>query len=168
VCGFIRGTHDIAESAVRGWIPDSSGNRFEWTPIHGRFEKHALIKTFFSEIACNLKTHIHYIEPAPRKHMERPHGPRLAGDSSSSSSSTSMIEQSLQSAAPILSSLPIGSSATLMSSATLLSPSREPRTGGNENEESSSITSSSIQGRLSDTSLGSATSAHEYLLQQER
>ena len=43
VCGFIRGPHYIAESAVRGWIPDSSGNHFEWTPIHGRFEKHVLM-----------------------------------------------------------------------------------------------------------------------------
>ena len=60
VSGFIRGPLEIAESAVRGWIPDSSGNHFEWTPIHGHFEKHALIKTFFSEIACNLKTR-HYV-----------------------------------------------------------------------------------------------------------
>ena len=40
----------VAESAIREWLPgpeDTSGIRFEWTPIHGRFEKHEIIKAFF-------------------------------------------------------------------------------------------------------------------------
>ena len=43
VCGFVRGSTVIAESAVSEWRPgneDTSGVKIEWTPIHGRFEKY--------------------------------------------------------------------------------------------------------------------------------
>jgi hypothetical protein len=42
VCGFVRGSTVIAESAVTEWLPgneDTSGAKIEWTPINGRFEK---------------------------------------------------------------------------------------------------------------------------------
>ena len=82
VCGFIRGGSNlIVERPVREWLPgpDSSGIYFEWTPIHGCFEKHELIKTIFSEIASDLTTRIDYIETAkkPKKRMGRP---RLMND----------------------------------------------------------------------------------------
>ena len=114
VCGFARGTNVIAESAVREWLPgpeDTSGILFEWTPIHGRFEKHEIIKAFFSQIASNMSTRIDYIEAAPRKQVGRP---RLIDDGSSvqsgssSNPSTNPLESSFQS------SLPICSSSTLL------------------------------------------------------
>ena len=77
VCGFVRGSTAIAESAVTGWLPgeDNTGIKIEWTPIHGGFEKHELIQQFNSEIATNLTTRIDYIEGAPKKQMGRPrHG----------------------------------------------------------------------------------------------
>ena len=78
VCGFVRGSNVIAESAVTEWLPgneDTSGVKIEWTPIHGRFKKNGLIQKFNSEIARNLTTRIDYIEVAPKQQMGRPrHG----------------------------------------------------------------------------------------------
>ncbi len=46
VCGFVRGSTVITESAVTEWLrgnEDTSEAQIEWTPINGRFEKNELI-----------------------------------------------------------------------------------------------------------------------------
>ena len=178
VCGFIRSDSVVAESAVVDWLPgpDSSVDiEFVWTPIHGRLWKSDLIKTFISNIESNLTTRFDFIEPATKKPVGRPHGPRLAGISGSASSSigseqsSSRSEQSIQSSPPIGSSLPAASS-----SATLLPPPPRPHSESeldweacsNAPNAASSIqgSNSSIQGITSDTSLGSAASAGELAL----
>ena len=95
VCGFVRGTYQIAESAVREWLPgreDTSGIHFEWTPIHGRFEQHELIKTLFSEIESNLTTRVDYVDEAPKKKMGRPRLTTHCSTVQSSSSSNPSME----------------------------------------------------------------------------
>jgi hypothetical protein len=125
VCGFVRGSTAIAESAVTEWLPgneDTSGVQVEWTPIHGRFEKNELIQKFNSEIAMNLTTRIDYIEGAPMKQLGRPrHGcgsvsgsasspstNRIESFESGSSSNSFMnpVESSLQSSSTLLPILP--------------------------------------------------------------
>jgi hypothetical protein len=117
VCGFVRGSTVIAESAVTKWLPgneDTSGVKIEWTSIHGRFEKNGLIQKFNSEIARNLTTRIDYIEVAPKIQMGRPrHG---CGSESGSASNPSTNRSSNPSMNPVKSSLqsslPIESSST--------------------------------------------------------
>ena len=100
VCGFIRSDSVVAESAVVDWLPgpDSSVDiEFVWTPIHGRLWKSDLIKTFISNIESNLTTRFDFIEPATKKPVGRPRGPRLAGISGSTSSSIGSEQSSIRS-----------------------------------------------------------------------
>jgi hypothetical protein len=66
-----------------------------WTPIYGRYGKSYLIKTFFDDIASNLTTQFDLLEPAPKKPVGRPRGPRLAGDSGSASSASGEQERTV-------------------------------------------------------------------------
>ena len=100
VCGFVRGSTVIAESAVTEWLQgneDTSGAKIEWTPINGRFEKNEIIQIFKSEIARNLTTRIDYIEVSPNKQMGRPSHGCGSESGSASNPSTNRIEPALQS-----------------------------------------------------------------------